>query len=107
MRIVFMGTPDFAVPSLSALAAEHEVVLAVTMPDAVRSRGKELVPSPVKAKAIELGIDVLEAKRIDEAALERIRAAEPELIAVAAYGCLLPDALRRPPAHRPLPSPPA
>lgn len=93
MRIVFMGTPDFAVPSLSALAEAHDVALVVTRPDAVRGRGKTLEPSPVKARALELGIEVLETKRIDDDVLERIRAAEPELIAVAAFGCILPDAL--------------
>ena len=51
MRVVFMGTPDFAVASLSAVAAVHEVALVVTRPDAVRGRGSELVPSPVKARA--------------------------------------------------------
>ena len=55
MRVVFMGTPAFAVPSLVALAREHEVALVVTRPDAVRSRGKRLEPSPVKEAALELG----------------------------------------------------
>ena len=54
MRITFMGTPDFAVPSLELLARDHEVTLVVTRPDAVRGRGRELVPSPVKARALEL-----------------------------------------------------
>ena len=49
MRVIFMGTPDFAVPSLCALADAFEVALVVTRPDAVRGRGKRLVPSPVKA----------------------------------------------------------
>ena len=57
MRIVFMGTPDFAVPSLTSLvAAGNEIALVVTRPDAVRGRGKKLEPSPVKAKALELGL---------------------------------------------------
>ena len=60
MRIVFMGTPDFAVPSLTSLvAAGNEIALVVTRPDAVRGRGKKLEPSPVKAKALELGLPVL------------------------------------------------
>ena len=50
MRITFMGTPDFAVPSLELLARDHEVTLVVTRPDAVRGRGRELVPSPVKVR---------------------------------------------------------
>ena len=91
MRIVFMGTPDFAVPSLGALAQAHEVSLVFTRPDAVRGRGRKLVPSPVKALALELGIPVYEASRMSPDALEAINAAQPDVIVVAAYGCLLPD----------------
>ncbi len=91
MRVVFMGTPDFAVPSLAALAESHEVTLCLTRPDAVRGRGKRLEPSPVKAKATELGIPVLEATRIREDELAAIREAAPDVIAVAAFGCILPD----------------
>ena len=93
MRIVFMGTPEFAVPSLEALAAEHDVTLVVTRPDAVRSRGKRLEPSPVKARALELGLPVLEAKRMDAAAIDAVRDAAPDLICVVAFGCILPDEL--------------
>ena len=57
-RVVFMGTPDFAVPSLEALARACEVTLVLTRPDAVRGRGRALVPSPVKARALELGLPV-------------------------------------------------
>jgi methionyl-tRNA formyltransferase len=93
MRIVFMGTPEFAVPSLKAVAAAYDVALVVTRPDAVRSRGKKLEPSPVKACALELGLPVLEAKRMDPAAIEAVRAAAPDLICVVAFGCILPDEL--------------
>lgn len=93
MRIVFMGTPEFAVPSLEALAAKHDVTLVVTRPDAVRSRGKKLEPSPVKVCALELGLPVLEAKRMDAAAIDAVRAVRPDLICVVAFGCILPDAL--------------
>ena len=58
MRIVFMGTPEFACPSLSAVSKSHDVVRVVTRPDAVRGRGKRLEPSPVKALAGELGLAV-------------------------------------------------
>ena len=91
MRIVFMGTPGFAVPSLRALAGAHDVRLVLTRPDAVRGRGKRLEPSAVKAAATELGIDVLETKRITDDAMSSIRAAEPDVIVVAAFGCILPD----------------
>ncbi len=93
MRIVFMGTPEFAVPSLKAVAAAYDVTLVVTRPDAVRSRGKKLEPSPVKACAVELGLPVLEAKRMDAAAIDAVRAAQPDLICVVAFGCILPDEL--------------
>jgi len=73
MRIIFMGTPEFAVPSLDRLAHESEVVLAVTRPDAVRSRGSDLEPSPVKACAVRLGIPVLETSRITPAVLSAVR----------------------------------
>lgn len=91
MRVVFMGTPSFAVPSLSALAAAHEVTLVLTRPDAVRGRGRALVPSPVKARALELGLPVLEASRVTPEVLEALRAADPDVICVAAFGCILPD----------------
>ena len=91
MRVVFMGTPSFAVPSLRALAAEHEVALVLTRPDAVRSRGKKLEPSPVKRAAHELGLPVLEANRCTPEVLEALRAANADVFCVAAYGCILPD----------------
>ena len=91
MRIVFMGTPDFAVPALELLAKQHDVRLVITRPDAVRSRGKALEPSPVKAAATELGIPVLEAARLDDAAKQAISEVAPDCIVVAAYGCIIPD----------------
>ena len=56
MRVIFMGTPDFAVPSLQALLTRHEVVAVVTQPDKPKGRGKKLQPTPVKAVALEQGI---------------------------------------------------
>ena len=92
MRVVFMGTPEFAVPSLTALAVSgHEIPLVFTRPDAVRGRGKKLVPSPVKQKAAELGIPVFETSRMTAEAKEALRAAAPDVICVVAYGCILPD----------------
>ena len=72
MRVVFMGTPDFAVPTLKKLAASFEVALVLTRPDAVRGRGKRLEPSPVKAAALELGLPVMEAKRMTPEVLEAL-----------------------------------
>lgn len=91
MRVVFMGTPSFAVPALKKLAAAHEVVLVLTRPDAVRSRGKRLEPSPVKSCALELGLPVLEAKRMTDEVLDALREASADVFCVAAYGCILPD----------------
>lgn len=93
MRIVYMGTPEFAVPSLRKLAGRHEVVLCLTRPDAVRGRGKRLVPSPVKVAAEELGVPVVGTKRITPEVLEQVVAARPDVICVAAYGAILPDSV--------------
>lgn len=94
MRIVFMGTPAFAVPSLRALVASgHEVALVVTRPDAVRGRGRALEPSPVKAAALDLGLDVREARRVDAELLDAVRALAPDVVCVVAFGCILPDGL--------------
>lgn len=93
MRIVFMGTPDFAVPSLEALAAHHSVELCITRPDAVRARGKQMVASPVKNAALHLGIPVLEASKVHAEAIEQIRELAPDYLCVVAYGALLPDAV--------------
>ena len=100
MRVVFMGTPEFAVPSLTALAeAGHEIPLVFTRPDAVRGRGKKLVPSPVKQKAAELGIPVFETSRMTAEAKEALRAAAPDVICVVAYGCILPKSVLEAPKY--------
>ena len=91
MKVVFMGTPEFAVPSLRALADAFEVALVVTRPDAVRSRGKALEPSPVKRCALELGLPVLEAARMTDDALAELKRCDADVFCVAAYGCILPD----------------
>ena len=86
-----MGTPEFAVPSLERLAEACDVALVLTRPDAVRGRGRALVPSPVKARALELGLPVVEASRITPEVADALRAAEADVFCVAAYGCILPD----------------
>ncbi len=93
MKIIYMGTPDFAVPALEALtAAGNEIGYVITQPDAVRDRGKKVKMPPVKEKAVELGLQVLQPERIkkDADCLARIRQYAPDLIAVAAYGQILP-----------------
>lgn len=95
MRIIFMGTPDFAVAALDALcAAGQEVILAVTQPDREKGRGRKIIRTPVKECAEKWGVPVFQPLKIREAeALERIRALSPDLIVVAAFGQILPQAL--------------
>lgn len=92
MRIVFMGTPDFSVPTLEALSkAGHQVVLAVTQPDKPKGRGKAVLMTPVKEKAMELSIPVYQPERArDEGLIKRLRKLEPDVCVVIAYGQILP-----------------
>ena len=92
MRIVFMGTPDFAVPSLKALVeAGHEICGVFTQPDKPKNRGMKLQMPPVKEYAWSVGLPVFQpAKMRDGEALEILKGLEPELIVVAAYGKILP-----------------
>ncbi len=91
MRIVFMGTPDFAASILLALAPVHDVVAVYTRADAVRGRGKKLVPSPVKEAACRLGIPVRTPATLRDADVVRELAEDaPDAICVAAYGMILP-----------------
>ena len=106
MRIVFMGTPEFAVPSLVTLheaAPDHhwEVVAAVTQPDRPSGRGNKVVAGPVKAQAQRFGLPVLQftSFRKDPAALPALAALQPDLLVVAAYGLILPRAVLALPKH--------
>lgn len=100
MKIVYMGTPDFAVAPLKALCeAGHEVALAVTKPDRAKDRGKKMQSCPVKIAALELGIPVDSPEKIkgNEEFLEELKSIAPDLIVVAAYGKILPkDVLELP-----------
>ena len=95
MRLVFMGTSNFATPSLHALvAAGHQVTAVVTQPDRPAGRGRRPLPSPVKAAAQELGLPLLQPERASAPdSIEQIRHFQPELLVVAAYGQLLSPAL--------------
>lgn len=95
MRIVFMGTPDFAVPSLERLIADgHDIAAVYTQPDKPKNRGMKLTPSPVKEVALAHQIPVVQPQKIrEEGVLETLAAFQPELIVVVAYGKLLPKAL--------------
>jgi methionyl-tRNA formyltransferase len=93
MRILFMGTPEFAVPSLRALNEAGHVICGVfTQPDKPKNRGMKLLPTPVKEYAVSQNIPVFQPTRLrDGAALAIIRERSPQLIAGAAYGRILPD----------------
>jgi len=94
-RVVFMGTPEFAVPSLQALLdSNEEVVAVVTQPDRPKGRGRTLTPPPVKELAIQAALPVLQPTAIRTPEfLEEIRGYQPDLIAVTAYGRILPGPL--------------
>ncbi len=91
MNVLFMGTPDFACPSLRALAGSgHRVVGVVTRPDKPTGRGRRIVPSPVKRTAEELGLNLLQPARVNAAeSLESFRALAPDAVVVVAFGAIL------------------
>ncbi|WP_222565894.1 methionyl-tRNA formyltransferase [Novilysobacter antarcticus] len=94
MRIVFAGTPDFAVPSLRAAAKNNEVVAVYTQPDRPAGRGRGLTPSPVKRVAQELSIPVYQPENFRSAAArEALAALKPDLLVVVAYGLILPQSV--------------
>lgn len=95
LRIVFFGTPDFAVPTLRSLhASEHPIVGVVTQPDRGRGRGQKSQPSPVKEFAVARGLRVLQPERLrDESFLKALRELNADLGVVAAYGKILTDAV--------------
>ena len=93
MKILFMGTPDFAVPTLDALVSSgHEVVGVLTQPDKPRGRGHHMMPSPVKTYALEKGISVYQPLTLrGEEFAELLASIDPEMIVVVAYGKILPQ----------------
>jgi methionyl-tRNA formyltransferase len=100
VRILFWGTPQFAVAALRAIADEgHDVVGVVTQPDRPAGRGRELAQSPVKREALEMGIPVLQPERArGDEFLAQMRALDPEISVVVAYGQILkPEVLELPP----------
>lgn len=93
MRVLFAGTPAVAVPSLDALVeAGFEIVAVLTRPDAPTGRKRVLTPSPVAARAAELGIDIIHASKVDAEATARIASYDPDVAAIVAYGGLVPKA---------------
>ena len=105
-RIIFMGTPEFALPSLRALVAagpshRWQVVAAATQPDRRAGRGKKLIESPIKQFALQHDIPVLQPTgfRKHPQAVEELRSLEPDLYVVAAYGIILPESVLEIPSY--------
>ncbi len=100
MRIVFAGTPEFAVPSLRVAAQRGEVVAVYTQPDRPAGRGRGLQASPVKLEAVGRGIPVFQPESLrDPQAQAQLRALAPDLMVVVAYGLILPKAVLAIPRH--------
>ena len=95
LRVVFMGTPDFAAPCLEALlAAGHEVAAVITQPDRPRGRGRKLSFSPVKACAVEHGLEVLQPEKIKTPEFEQVlQELAPDVMVVVAFGQILSPAI--------------
>jgi methionyl-tRNA formyltransferase len=95
LRVVFFGTPEFAVPTLEALlSSRHTVAGVVTQPDRPRGRGQKVTDSPVKGAGVSRGLPILQPERLkDEAFLDSLRAWHAEIGVVAAYGKILPAAV--------------
>ena len=100
MRLVFAGTPEFAVPCLRAACDKAEVVAVYTQPDRPAGRGRGLTPSPVKTEALARDIPVLQPENFRSAeAKAQLRALRPELMVVVAYGLILPQSVLDIPEH--------
>ena len=100
MRVLFYGTPRFALPTLDALLASHEVVGVVTQPDRPAGRGRRVAPSPVKERAVAAGIPVLQPERLrDPRWLDPLRGVRADVAVVVAFGQILPRAVLEVPAR--------
>ena len=94
MRVIFMGTPDFSVPALRAIADRHDVVAVYTQPPRAAGRGQKPRPSPVHAAALELGLPVFHPEKLrDPADQDRFAAHQADVAVVVAYGLILPQAV--------------
>lgn len=89
LRVVFMGTPEFSVPTLKAVAKEFDVVAVVTAPDKPRGRGRKLTPTPVKSAALELGLEVLEPESLkDDEFADKLKSYDADIFCVVAFRIL-------------------
>lgn len=92
MRVIFAGTPEFAIAPLQALASEHQVVAVYTQPDRRSGRGKKVTPPPVKVQAQKLGISVFQPLSLKDQ-VDQIRSFNADVMVVVAYGMLLPQTI--------------
>ncbi len=99
MRLIFAGTSEFALPSLEAVAARHDIARVVTQPDRPAGRGRKLRATPVRAKAEALGIPVSTPFRLDPDTVAELASLRPEAIVVVAYGLLVPESLLQAASH--------
>lgn len=100
MRAVFLGTPEFAVPSLRTLASDHEVMAVFTQPDRPKGRGGQIAESPVKAAASALNVRVYQPERIRRPeSIELIRSLDAEIMIVVGYGQIIPQSVIDLPRH--------
>ena len=101
MNIIFMGTPDFAIPSLTLLlASDNTLAGIVTQPDRPRGRGKQLKPPPVKVLAQQHGLPIIQPEKVkEEDCIQWLKAQHPDLIVVVAFGQILPPRILRLPSH--------
>ncbi|MDD4370510.1 MAG: methionyl-tRNA formyltransferase [Anaerostipes sp.] len=94
MKVIFMGTPEFAVPTLEKLIEQHEVLAVVSQPDKQKGRGKKVLMTPVKEKAVEHDLLVLQPERArDEEFTAKLQELKPDVIVVVAYGQILPESI--------------
>ncbi len=93
-KIVFLGTPDFAVPTLEALIREgYDIVSVVTQPDRPRGRGRHLASSPVKVIAEKNGLSILQPQRLDDTFLNQLSSLKPDILVVIAFGQIIPKSV--------------
>lgn len=100
MKVLFMGTPDFAVPSLKMLLKKHEVCAVVTQPDRPKGRGKKMVPPIIKEIALEHGILVYQPEKVKESGfIEKLKELDAEIIVVVAFGQILSEEILNMPKY--------
>ena len=100
MKIIFMGTPAFAVPSLEILLKKHTICAVVTQPDKPKGRGKKMAFSPIKEKALEYDIEVLQPLKVrEENFIEKLKQYKADVIVVVAFGQILPESILNMPQY--------